>query len=380
MRFSASTFSQLLQPIDRGQFARIVAAHDADRYDKSFTTWDHFVALSFVQLSGSESLRETETRWNTQRHHHYHLGGRRLSRSTLSDANARRPSEAFVELFERVAQKAHKNLRREGMEMVRLIDSTPIPLPRMCEWALSNGRIHGLKMHVVYDPCADCPERVEFSQANVNDVEIGRKTALEKGAAYVFDKAYYSFDWWAQIHAAGATFVTRPKSDTRFETLAQRAMGKTEGDGFTVLEDAEVALLGKRARKLDMPLRLVRVARDNGAKIEILTNDMDSSAHDIALLYKTRWQIELLFRWIKQHLKLRRFLGRSDNAVRVQALAAMIVFVLLRIAAAAHRLAMAPLRFAELVRDHLFARRPVGRIAQPPDPKTTPGQLELCYA
>lgn len=379
MRFSASIFSQLLQPIDRRRFAQIAADHDGDRYDKSFKSWDHFLALCFVQLSGATSLRETVSRFNAQRRHHYHLGADKLARSTLSDANARRPWQVFAELFELVAQKAQSRLRREGKEMVRLIDSTPIPLSEACAWACSNGRIRGLKMHVVYDPHADRPTRVEVSPANVNDVNIGRKTALEAGATYVFDKGYCDFEWWEKIHATKAKFVTRPKAMSHFRTLRIRPPGQTQGDGFTVLEDAEVALQGKRAHRLGMPLRMVRVARDNGTAFDILSNDMESSAHDIALLYKTRWQIELLFRWIKQHLRLRGFLGRNENAVRVQAFAAMIAFLLLRIAAAAHRSILAPLRFAELVRDHLFVRTPLPCFDRPPDPNTALAQLELCY-
>lgn len=387
MRFSASIFARILEPIPRRMAAQIAARHDADRYDKTFKTWDHFLALSFVQLSGAESLREVETRWNAQSHQHYHLGVGPIKRSTLCDANRRRPPEAFAELFQTLAAKADKRLRREGAEMVRLIDATPIPLDQMCAWAASNGRIRGLKMHVVYDPHADVPQRVEITPANINDVEVGGKTPIEAGAVYVFDKAYYSFDWWAKIHLAKAKFVTRPKANTRFRTLRKRRFAQAAaGDGFTILEDADVTLQGKRSDKLDMVLRLVRIKRDNGMQLVILTNDLKGSARRIALLYKARWQIELLFRWLKQHLKLRRFLGRSENAIRLQIIAAMIVFLLLRMAAAAHRLALPALRFAELVADSLFLRKPIDRIDKPPAvnaskprPKTVPGQLQLCY-
>jgi IS4 transposase len=381
MRFSANTFSQLLQPIDRRAFARGAERLGADRYDKSFRSWDHFVALAFVHLSGADSLREAVSRWNARADQHYHLGTGRLSRSTFADANARRPCAVFAEAFAALAAGAGRTLRREGRAMLRLIDSTPLRLPQMCEWAACNARMHGLKMHVVYDPDADCPHRVEITPANVNDVVVGRKTPLEQDAVYVFDKAYYSFDWWAHIHAAGAFFVTRPKTNTRFETVRARPLERTRGEGFAVLADAEVALAGARAGARAMPLRRVRIERDVGKTLDILTNDMERSAHDIALLYKTRWDIELLFRWIKQHLKLKRFLGRCENAVRVQALAAMIVFLLLRIAARTHAIALAPLRLAELVADHLFARAPLARLGKPPDKPNPPvAQPELPYA
>lgn len=387
MRFVNSIFQTLLKPLDRRAFAGIVARHDGDCYDKRFGSWEHLVALIFAHLSGASSLRALEASWNASAHHHYHLGAAKLARSTLADANARRPPEVFAESFAHLSELAERALRRDSAAMIRLIDSTPIPLDEMCAWAAWNGRTRGLKMHVVHDPNADHPRRVEITHANVNDVEIGRATALEAGATYVFDKAYCAYDWWAEIHAAKGFFVTRPKTNARFATLSPRPLGEVKGEDFEILDDSNVKLASKGDSKLDMPLRLVRVARANGKCIDILSNDVTSSALDIALLYKTRWQIELLFRWLKQHLKLRTFLGRSENAVRLQVLAAMIAFLLLRIAARTHRLALPALRFAELVGACLFVRKPIARIDKPPDvnaskpqPKHHPDQIELRYA
>lgn len=387
MRFINSIIAGLLKPLDRRAFAAIVARHDGDAYDKRFNSWQHLVTLVFAQLSGASSLRAVEARWNAGAHHHYHLGVGTLARSTLADANARRPPEVFAESFALLSKLAERSLRRDGAEMIRLIDSTPIPLDEMCAWARWNGRTRGLKMHVVHDPNADHPRRIEITHANVNDVEIGRKTMIEAGATYVFDKAYCAYDWWTEIHAAKGFFVTRPKTNARFVTLAPRPLGESKGEDFEILEDCDVKLASKGDSKLDMPLRLVRVRRANGKEIVILSNDVASSALDIALLYKTRWEIELLFRWLKQHLKLRTFLGRSENAVRLQVLAAMIAFLLLRIAARTHRLALPALRFAELVGDALFVRKSIARIDKPPDvnaskprPKHHPNQIELCYA
>ena len=397
MRFTASIMSSLIQPLDRRSFAATVARHGADAYDKTFTSWDHLIALIFAQLASASSLRALEAAWNANAHCHYHLGAGPIARSTLADANARRPTAVFAETFDMLAPRLDRRATREGRAMIELIDSTPIPLPELCAWAASNGRIFGLKMHVVYDVRADHPHRVEITPANVNDIEIGRKTALEAGATYVFDKAYCAYDWWREIHDCKAFFVTRPKANARFQILRARPLDERERDGaranqsqdggFVVLDDHDVALASKGDSKLDMPLRLVRIARDNGKELSILSNDVASAARDIALLYKTRWQIELLFRWLKQHLKLTAFLGRSENAVRLQVLAAMIAFVLLRIAQRAHAIAMPALRFAELVGQHLFSRRLIARIDKPPDvnpskpkPKSAPGQLELRYA
>jgi putative transposase len=387
MRYRDSIFASLLKPIDRRQFAAIVERFDGNAYDKAFTSWDHLVALIYAQLSHSVSLRALVEGFNANSHHHYHLGVEAVARSTLADANGRRPVAVFAEVFAMLAKMTTRQIRREGDEMVRLIDASPIPLGKICEWATWNGRIRGMKMHVVYDPKADVPRCVEVTLATVNDVEIGRQMALEAGATYVFDKGYYHFGWWQEIHAAQAFFVTRPKTNTRLRVTKRRFVRKLIGDGFRIIDDAEVVLTSKGDSKLEMPLRRIRVKRDDGASITLITNDLKRSAVDIAALYKSRWQIELLFRWIKQHLHIRKFLGTSDNAIRLQIFAAMIAYLLLRIAARMSALNMPALRLTELVGQFLFSRRTIAQIDKPPPvnpskakPKTSPNQLELCYA
>jgi putative transposase len=387
MRYVNSIFVSLLKPIDRRWFRTVVERYDGDAYDKSFESWDHLVALIFAQLSRADSLRGLEAGFNANAHHHYHLGVGRLSRSTLSDANARRPVAVFAQTFAMLSQTADRRMRDEGAEMLRLIDASPIPLGKMCRWAKWNGRIRGMKLHVVYDPTADCPRAVEITPATVNDVEIGRQMAIEAGATYVFDKGYCHYGWWAQIDAAGARFVTRPKDNARLRVRRRRPLGAIIGDGFRIVDDAEVVLASKGDSKLPIPLRRIRVRRDRGGTITLITNDMKRKAVEIAALYKGRWQIELLFRWIKQHLDLRRFLGNTDNAIRLQILAAMIAYLLLRIAARINAVTMPALRLAELVGQCLFTRKPIAKIDKPPPvnpstpmPKSSPEQLAFCYA
>src|SRR5206468_3251220 len=150
MRFRDSTFGDLLKPISRRQFQTLVERFDGDAYDKSFKSWPHLVVLIFAQLSGADSLRRLEASFNANAQHHYHLGADKLARATLSDANARRPVGLFAEVFAMLSQMADRQLRSEGGEMVRLIDSSPVPLGKICTWAKWNGRIRGMKMHVVY--------------------------------------------------------------------------------------------------------------------------------------------------------------------------------------------------------------------------------------
>ena len=386
MHFTPSIFGKLLEPINRRQFQAIVERHDGDAYVKCFTSWDHLVALVFAQLCASTSLRGLEASWNANSQHHYHLGSGPLVRSTLSDANLRRPVAIFAETFALVAGQLDRNTRREGTAMVRLIDSTPIPLGKLYDWAKSNGRIRGMKMHVVYDPGTDHPRILDITDANVNDAQIGRMIVLEAGAIYVFDKGYCHYGWWAAIAAAQSIFVTRPKTNMALKLVSDRPIKDAKGDGFTVLEDAEVSLASKSDSKLPIHLRRLIVQRQEGDTITLLTNDLERSAVDIAQLYKGRWQIELLFRWIKQHLKIRKFLGYNDNAIRLQLFAAMIAYALLRIAARACRIAIPILRFTELVMQCLFERRRIDAIDRPPPinpsrrrDRTSPDQIGFAY-
>ena len=386
MRFSDSIFGRLLEPINRRQFQTVVDGLGGDAYDKSFKSWDHLVALIYAQLSGSDSLRGVVTGFNANSQHHYHLGTGKLSRSTLSDANARRPVGIFAHVFATLSAMADRQIRREGMEMVRLIDASPVPLGKVCNWAAWNGRIRGMKLHVIYDHLADVPMCAEVTPANVNDVEIGRQAPIQACTTYVFDKGYCRFDWWQKINDCGAFFVTRPKANMRLRRIKRRTNRKRNGDGFKIIADDEVVLASKGDSRLPIPLRRIKVRREKGGLITLLTNDLTRTAVEIAALYKSRWQIELLFRWIKQHLDIRKFLGTNENAIRLQVLAAMIAYLLLRIAARANCITMLPLRLAELISQFLFTRRSIAAIDKPPPvnpsirkPRTSPDQLEFCY-
>jgi putative transposase len=366
MRFTPSIFGKLLEPIKRRQFDTLVAQHAGDAYVKSFPSWTHLLALVYAQFCAAASLRSLEAGWNANSQHHYHLGSGPLVRSTLCDANRRRPVTIFAETFILLASQLDRQTRRDGAAMVKLIDATPIPLGKLCDWAKSNGRIRGLKMHVVFDPKADCPSILDITDANVNDAQIGRTITIEPGATYVFDKGYCHYGWWTAIADQGAIFITRPKTTMRLEVVGQHPMARAQGDGFTVLADSEVRLASKGDSKLPIRLRRLRVQRSDGKTITLLTNDLGRTATEIATLYKARWQIELLFRWIKQHLHIRRFLGNNDNAIRLQLFAAMIAYALLRIAARSHCVNISILRFTDLVALCLFERRHLGAIEKPP--------------
>ena len=247
-----------------------------------------------------------------------------------------------------------------------------------------SGRTRGLKAHVVYDPEADRPVHLEITAATVNDVVAGRRQKIEPGATYVFDKAYVDYAWWRRLHEAGCRFVTRPKSNVRLTIIEERVVSQADREEAAIDSDSVVELASQQRARLPVRLRRILLRREDGRQLAILTNDLERSAGEIAALYRKRWQIELLFRWIKQHLKIRSFLGRSENAIRLQIIAAMIAYLLLRIAARDSRSRLLALRFADLVRTRLFERRPLAAIEKPPplsQPSAhAPNQFIFAYA
>lgn len=366
MRYHNTVLGSLLKAVPRRNFAGIVERHRGDRYIKDFSSWDHLVALVFAQLDRIGSLRELTAVWNAQ-DSHYHLGSGPVCRSTVSDANRRRSAAIFAETFAVLSERAAAALPRHGSQVVRLIDASPIPLTSLSRWARWNGRTRGLKLHLLYDPDTDHPLRLAITPANLNDVVVGREVPLEAGATYVFDKAYVDYAWWHRLHLAGCRFVTRPKSNVPFTPGKSRPL--SQADRAAAIEsDSLVELASQLRGQLPVRLRRIVLRRDDGTPLTLISNELKSTARHIAALYRKRWQIELLFRWVKQHLRIKSFLGRSENAIRLQLLAAMIAYLLLRIAARQSRSTLLELRFADLVRSHLFRRRPLAQLDKPPPP------------
>ncbi len=174
MRFTPTIFSRLVEPLDRRRFEAIVTHFSADAYDKSFRTWDHLMALIHAQLTNASSLRALEASWNAQANAHYHLGCGEIARSTLADANARRPVGVFAEVLAMVAALTDRSTRAEAKKLLHLIELHAHPVGRLFDWAKSNGRIRGMKAHVVYDRGRDLPRILDITDANVNDAQVDR--------------------------------------------------------------------------------------------------------------------------------------------------------------------------------------------------------------
>ena len=331
---SLTRFEQVMQLMPWHVFDEAVRRHGSDRYTKGFSTRCQFKAMAYAQFTRAESLRDVQDGYAQHKRIRHHIGLPAICRSTLSDANSKRSVQPFAETADALMRRLGHRARGQHGHMLRLLDSTTIRLVgRGFEWTSSNAtRDRGLKVHVLYRYDEDAPMYQSITPANVNDVCEGRKLQLEQGATYVFDKAYCDYAWWQKICEAGSRFVTRAKSNIALKVVRERRVPAE--DRNVILEDyvakfRNASNRGGHRNAYSGLIRSILLVRDTGEILQLLTNDLKSSAREIADLYKRRWQIELFFKWIKQNLQVEQFLGRSENAVRIQLLVALITYLLL---------------------------------------------------
>lgn len=382
MRHHNSLFHQLLKVVPWDRFERLVDHHDADARVRRLTTKSQFIALVYAQFSGAQSLREIEHALASHANRLYHLGATNPARSTLADANQKRPAQLFADLFALLTLQASPGLRRATREAIHLVDATSIRLNDLSR-AWADYEKHGslVKLHVDFDLNEEAPANFAITPARVNDITMAHTMPVEANATYVFDLGYYDFSWWARLNEAGCRIVTRLKSHTKPRLVETRPVipkGPIKSDRIVAIDGRLKSVRGARHPLAEIPLREIVVVIETGRSLRLLTNDLDAPAERIAELYKARWQIELFFRWVKQHLKIKRFLGTNENAVRIQIAVALIAYLILRMVHRAQGFEASLMTFARLVRANLMHRRPIENLHEPQPPwQQDPRQWEL---
>lgn len=365
VRHQNSVFRDITKLIPWSVFERLVDEHGTDELVRKFKTRHQLLALLFGQLAGANSLRAIEATMASHQARLYHVGAKVPARSTFADANRIRSPLVFSGLFEHMLGMASRQLRRNMREVIRLIDSTSLRLAGIgAEWARFSAEVCGAKAHIIYDPHLACPVYHVVSAANVNDIVPAKDMPIEAGATYVFDLGYYDYGWWARLDEAGCRIVTRFKSNTPLRDA--RDMPVAAGTG--VLSDRigflPARLAHSRTNPMQVAVREIVVMTDTGKTLRILSNDLDAPAQEIADLYKLRWQIELFFRLLKQTLKITHFIGRSENALRIQIAVALIAFLLLHMLQKMTQTKHAFLELVRLVRANLMHRKDMTRLRQ----------------
>lgn len=327
-------FSQLIAFLDRNHFNYLARKYDGDKYVKHLTCWNQLLALMFGQLSNRESLRDLIVALEAHQSKCFHLGlGRKpIAKTTLATANQNRDYRIFEEFAFYMMEQARRNRAADIFKLggkVYAFDSTTIPLClSVFWWAKFRKKKGGVKVHVLYDLEAQVPAFYHITTASVHDSKAMPEIPYETGAYYIFDRGYNNFKELFRIQRMESFFVVRAKTNLQYKCVKwKRRMPKN------ILSDAEIELTVYNSRK-DYPdnLRLVRYYdEEQDREFMFLTNAMDLTAQQIADLYKNRWQIELFFKWLKQHLKIKKFWGTTENAVRIQIAAAITAYCLVAI-------------------------------------------------
>jgi len=332
-------FSQLMRLLNRKSFQRSVAKYNGNKSVKSFSCWDQFLCMSFAQLTYRDSLRDIEACLRSSQELLFRMGFRtkKVSKSTLSDANKIRDSRIFADFAWQVIAEARKatenetktNLPIDGM--VFALDSTIIDLClSLFSWAKFRKAKGGIKIHTILDLHTEIPHFIDISAANLHDTKVLPKLILIPGAYYVMDRAYIAFKHLRRFTLVKANFILRLKENIKLKRRYSRSVNKLRG----VTSDHEVTLtLPTTKKKYPHSLRRIRYRDPETKKIYLfLTNNFKLSARTICDLYRARWRIEIFFKWLKQNLRIKSFFGTTENAVRTQIWIAITVYALAIIA------------------------------------------------
>jgi hypothetical protein len=370
MNLGTTVFSQLMEHVDHNEFHRIVRRHDRSRRKLRFLCWEQFLCMAFAQLTYRESLRDIESCLRSLGGKLYHSGIRsRVSRSTLAHANEHRPWQIYQDLALSLIARAqalyHDDRFLEDLNgAVYAFDSTIIELClKLFPWARAANHLEtcaGVKLHALLDVQSNIPVFARVSEANIADLQILKELAYEPGAFYVLDRGYTGFATLKRIDNAGAFFVIRAKRDLRFSRIYSYTISKTE----LVRVDQTVTLVVPRSYK-EYPDQLRRIKifdTVNNQSLVFLTNNFFLDARTVAELYRMRWKIELFFKWIKQHLRIKAFYGTSPNAVSTQIWIALSIYVLVAIVKKELGLPQPLYTILQILSVTLFAKEPISQV------------------
>jgi putative transposase len=380
MAYHNSVLSQLLKFVPRLEFEQQANRVDGNRRSDALTRWSQFVALTIGQLGGRQSLRDIEATARSQRHHRYHLGNQSISRSALGRANERLDYRFYEALFQSLYQLCMSNRRRHGFRFKNKLFSLDASLidvsMKVFPWANFGRKKSAFKLHLGLDHDGLIPAFACVTQGKVSDMVQARQLALPKGSVVVFDKGYNCYRWHNSLSENGIFFVSRIRGNAKYRVLERHAVNS--GSGITSDQTIEYTALRKDGDKLKPIRRIGYRDPETGKHYIFISNQFSWSAKTIADIYKQRWQVELFFKWIKQNLKIKAFLGNTENAVMTQIMSAMCVYLLLAFLKFQSKIDKSLQQIIRLLQLNLFTRRSLLDLLQPPDqPGLPPPQLKL---
>jgi len=372
MNQGKTVFAQLMEFIPHYQFQQYVRRYQGNRRPRKFSCWNQFLSMAFAQLTFRRSLRDIEACLGAQRYKLYHMGLRSLvAKSTLADANNHRDFRIYRDLAYYLIDIARplyadKDLGLDLDHTVYAFDSTTIDLClSLFPWAKFRARKAAVKMHTLLDLRGSIPVFIEVTPGSVHNVNILDQLALEPGAFIIVDRAYLDYRLLYALCLSAVFFVIRAKKNIRFRRIYSHQVNRSQG----VICDQTIAMTGyKTSRLYPQYLRRVRYRDvEIGEYLVFLTNNFQISAGTVAELYRCRWQIELFFKWIKQHLTIKSFYGTSDNAVKTQIYIAVATYVLVAIVKKQLGLSQSLYTILQILSVSLFEKIPILQLLTNPN-------------
>jgi hypothetical protein len=382
-----SIFSQLLKLFPRLEFEALVKQHRGEYHARGFTCWQQFVAMLFCQLGRAQSLREICGGLASCEGKLVHLGmAGAPPKSTLAYANANRPWQLYRSIFNALLARCQQEVARHGRKFrfknkLLSIDATTIELcATLFDWAKFRRTKGAVKLHMVLDHDGYLPSVAVITDGKHADVRVARRLRFASGTILVMDRGYLDFAWFAQLMAQGVFFVTRPKHNTAYTVVESRSVVERS----LVVADEIIALSGFQARRDCSQLlrRIEVVVPETGEVLTLLTNHLTFAATTVAAIYKERWQIELLFKALKQNLRIKTFVGTSPNALYIQIWTALIALLILRYLQIRARFGWSLSNLTALLRMNLFVHRDLWRWLDAPfeSPPNIPQPLQTAFA
>lgn len=380
MAHSNTIFAQFLKLVSRHEFETLSKQHHSGRAFRTASRWSQFTCLVLAQLTGRSSLRDIIECAASQAHRLYHLGSSKLSRSNLARLNEHKPYELYEALFYRLLQRCQSTAPGHSFRFRNRLYSLDASLIQVClslfPWAEYIHSKGAVKLHVGLNHAGYLPEFVCITEGNVHEVNIGKRWSIPKGSIVAIDRGYTDYAWFKQLNDKGIFFVTRQKKNADYRVVKRQPVDRQQG----LTSDQLIQFKGKQASK-DCPIKLRRIGyRDpeTGKHYVFLTNHMKLAASTIAEVYRSRWQIELFFKCIKQNLKIKSFIGTSKNAVMTQIWVAMCVYLILAFIRFQSRLKITVQQMVRLLQVNLFDKRDMYALFRgDPPPGRLPNNLQI---
>lgn len=379
MNTGKTIFSQVMSQVSHNEFTKLVSKYHGNYKVRSFSSWDQYLSMSFAQLSYRRSLRDIEACLNAQPEKLYHMGIRgNIARTNLARANENRDWRIYADLAQQLIPKARKLYHDDSdftldlENTVYALDSTTIDLClTLFPWAQFRKHKSAVKLHTLLDLRGSIPTFIDITSGAIHDINVLDVLIPEAGSFYIMDKGYIDYGRLYQLHKAQAFFVTRAKSNLSYRRLYSQAVDKKTG----LRSDQIIRLIGQKSSLLyPEKLRRVRYYDGNlGHYFVFLTNNMEISAQTIADLYHERWKIELFFKWVKQHLRIKAFYGTSANAVKTQVWIAVSVYLLVAIIKKKIETKLSLYTILQILSVSLFEKVSINQLLTQTDPRFLEG-------